>query len=120
VTGAAPDAFEQGIERAAKLTGFLTDAINELKGQEPEPMAALPPNIPADPVRKNITGASFLGAKFKADLAAAKAEIEAAQSQMGDAVADVKAAAVKTVEMAKAIKAEADDLKASLGQGSNE
>jgi hypothetical protein len=113
------DQKSAAIEMAGKFDRFLDKAIHELnpKGQS----MTLPPNtLSDDPIKRNITGASFLGDKFKQDLATAKAEIAAAQTQAGNAIADVKAAAVKTVEMAKAIQAEADDLKASLGQGAND
>jgi hypothetical protein len=131
VTGGAPDADQasltasgEALQRAGRLTSFLTRAITELtsKPQGTEPMAntTLPPNTPSAPIKKSITGASFLGQSYKDDLAAAKAAVLDAQQQIGSAMTDLKSTAAKAIETAKTLQAEADDLKAALGQGSNE
>lgn len=131
MTGGAPDADQasltangEAIQRAGRLTGFLTRAINELtsKPQGTEPMAntPLPPNTPSEPIRKNITGASFLGTEFKQNLAAVRAKVAAARTKLNGAVADLSSAADSSDGVADAIQAEAADLRASLGQASND
>jgi hypothetical protein len=74
---------------------------------------------PAAPIQKNITGASELGQEYKSLVAGVRAKVTAARSQLGAAVSDLDATSDRAVEMAKALQAEADDLKASLGQTSN-
>lgn len=66
-----------------------------------------------------ITGASYLGEQFKAKLQAAKDKITQAQASLPAAIDDLDATAQSALDTAKAIQAEADDLKAALGQGAN-
>lgn len=119
-----PNPSDPAIARTGKLTSFLTKAINELtsKPQGTEPMAntPLPPNTPSEPIRKNITGASFLGTEFKQNLAAVRAKVAAARTKLNGAVADLSSAADSSDGVADAIQAEAADLRASLGQASND
>lgn len=85
-------------------------------------MNELPPNeltTSAEPMKTSITGASFLGEKFKTEIAAAKAKIELAGSQITTAVQDIHAAGDHGLKLAKTLQAEADDLKAAFGQTSN-
>lgn len=85
-------------------------------------MNELPPNeLPTgpEPIKTSITGASFLGEKFKTDIALAKLKIELASAQITTAVQDIHAAGDHGLKLAKTLQAEADDLKAAFGQTSN-
>lgn len=101
-----------------RLGNFLDAAIGDLK-QGLNTMPELPANEIAAPIRKSITGASFLGEQFKARIAAAKATVEGAKTSIVSALSEIETAAAHASDVAKAIQAEADDLKAALGQVSN-
>lgn len=69
--------------------------------------------------RMSITGAKFLGASIREQVAAAKRTIEAAGAEIGAAVGEINEAAVAAGKFAKGLRAEADELKAELGQFTN-
>lgn len=74
----------------------------------------------ADPIKKTITGASALGVAFKARIAASMAKVDAAKTQLTSSLDNLDAASARSVNVASALQAEADDLNASIGQVSNE
>lgn len=67
----------------------------------------------------NITGATFLSAKLRADLAAVKGKIADAGQKMNDALVNLSDTASQANQMADQVVAETADLQAALGLHSN-
>lgn len=98
------------------VTGWAPQVTLTVDGPKPLPK----PAPVADPIKKTITGAGALGAAFKDRIAKSMANVAAAKSQLTGALDDIDGASASAVNVAKALQAEADDLKASIGQVSNE
>jgi hypothetical protein len=67
----------------------------------------------------SITGAHHLSDSIKDMIAEARAKIDGARRQVGDAVDNVTSAAFQAVKIADAINSEADALTSGLGQFTN-
>lgn len=108
---------------SGRFAQFLDTAIAELKDASMADVPRndlVPPPLPAtDVLRRNLTGASELGADLKATIAAAKAKVTAAREQVAQASVNIADAANQAVKVAAALNDEAADLLASIGQNSN-
>lgn len=67
----------------------------------------------------NVTGASFLGDQFRANLAAVKDKIGKAGQKMNDALKELDDTATQASQMADQVSTETADLKAAMGLHSN-
>lgn len=67
----------------------------------------------------NVTGASFLGEQFRANLAAVKDKIGKAGQKMNDALKELDDTATQASQMADQVSTETADLKAAMGLHSN-
>lgn len=107
------------IEDSPAMADPVVPPVNQIA---PAPAATAPakPAPIVDPIKKTITGASALGADFKARIAASLANVNAAKTQVTSSLDNLDASAARAVTVAAAIQAEADDLNASIGQVSNE
>lgn len=69
--------------------------------------------------KMGITGAPLLGDQFRNQLAEVKKALDAASTEMGAAMGELKDTAVQATNMVKQVKSETADLKAALGLNSN-
>lgn len=104
--------------------GASTDQVAEALAKVDAAAAAPAPVAPAPrptspPIRKNITGASLLGGKFRDLINNAKAEIASAQADIETGVENIVQAARDGKEIARSLHAEAEDLRASFSGSSN-
>ena len=88
--------------------------VNQMQPTEP-PKAI----IPAEPLKRNVTGASSLGSSIQTLIAAIKGEVDAAHADLHAAAGEVRSGINSVKSVAKALRGEADDIKSSLGQFSN-
>lgn len=73
----------------------------------------------AEPLKKNITGATFLAGLFRQRIADTRATLAKAGEDLNAAVTELEDTATHAVNQVKAVKAETADLKAALGLNSN-
>jgi hypothetical protein len=74
---------------------------------------------PADPIKKNLTGATFLAGLIRKQMADTKAQLAKAGQDMQTAMTDLQQVATAATDQVKAVQAETADLKAALGLNSN-
>ena len=72
-----------------------------------------------EPIKKNLTGASFLANLIRTQHAAIKEQLSKAGTEMTDAINELQGIANEATNQVKAVKAETADLKAALGLNSN-
>jgi hypothetical protein len=77
------------------------------------------PAKPADPIKKNLTGATFLAGLIRKQMADTKAQLAKAGQDMQTAMTDLQQVATAATDQVKAVQAETADLKAALGLNSN-
>lgn len=115
-------AFEETRSSAARLAGFLDSAIADLKPEVAD-MTEPPKNdlaAPSAPIKKNLTGASFLADLIRQQQAAIKTQLAKAGEEMSIAMTELQDTANEATNQVKAVKAETADLRAALGMNSNQ
>lgn len=75
--------------------------------------------VAAEPLKRNVTGASSLGSSIATLIAAIKAEVDGAHADLHAAAGEVRDGINGVKSVAKALRSEADDIKSSLGEFSN-
>jgi hypothetical protein len=75
--------------------------------------------VVVEPLKRNVTGASNLGASVQTLIEAIKNEVNAANQELVKAAGEVRTGINTVKGVAKALRTEADDIKSSLGQFSN-
>lgn len=78
---------------------------------------ATPPAV--EPIKKNLTGATFLAGLIRQQMADTKAQLAKAGDDMQKAMTDLQQVATAATDQVKAVQAETADLKAALGLNSN-
>lgn len=87
---------------------------------DPLPVVEIvPPAKAAEPIKKNLTGASFLANLIRTQQAAIKQQLAQAGTEMTEAMGELQGIANEATNQVKAVKAETADLKAALGLNSN-
>lgn len=74
---------------------------------------------PIEPIKKNLTGASFLANLIREQQAAIKKQLDQAGTEMQSAMSELQGVANEATNQVKAVKAETADLRAALGLNSN-
>lgn len=99
----------------------MSDAapVTPLPANELVPAEEPKPVVPAEPLKRNVTGASSLGSSIQTLIAAIKGEVDAAHADLHAAAGEVRSGINSVKSVAKALRGEADDIKSSLGQFSN-
>lgn len=87
------------------------------------PASASTPSVTApaspEPIKKNLTGATFLAGLIRQQMADTKAQLAKAGDDMQKAMTDLQQVASAATDQVKAVQAETADLKAALGLNSN-
>lgn len=78
--------------------------VDEINGKKPQ---------------MSITGANYLGGRFKEKIESVKAKMAAVTAEVDSAFTSFDEATDQASKIAQAVRAEADDLKAQFGQISN-
>jgi len=73
----------------------------------------------AEPLKRNITGASGLGSSVEKLIAAIKSEVEAAHADLHAAAGEVRGGINSIKSVSTALRDEATEIKSKLGQFSN-
>jgi hypothetical protein len=82
--------------------------------------AVAAPKVTAlEPIKKNLTGASFLAQLIRTQQASIKKQLADAGTEMTAAITELQDVANEATNQVKAVKAETADLKAALGLNSN-
>jgi len=79
----------------------------------------VPPAVKAEPIKKNLTGASFLANLIRTQQAAIKQQLAEAGTELTAAMTELQATANEATNQVNAVKAETADLRAALGMNSN-
>lgn len=74
---------------------------------------------PSEPIKKNLTGATFLAGLIRQQMADTKAQLAKAGEDMQRAMGELQQVASAATDQVKAVQAETADLKAALGMNSN-
>lgn len=85
--------------------------------------AAVPPVnklTPDEPIKKNLTGASFLADLIRTQQASIKQQLAQAGTELTAAMTELQDTANEATNQVKAVKAETADLRAALGLNSND
>ena len=85
----------------------------------PIPVVDISTAVVAEPIKKNLTGASFLANLIRTQQAAIKAQLAQAGTELTAAMTELQDTANEATNQVKAVKAETADLKAALGLNSN-
>ena len=110
-------ASDEEIARALNL-----QKINELTTELPAaplPTVEIAPVVVSEPIKKNLTGASFLANLIRTQQAAIKKQLADAGTEMTVAMSELQGIANEATNQVKAVKAETADLNAALGLNSN-
>jgi replicative DNA helicase len=83
------------------------------------PAVDIAPPKPAEPIKRNLTGASFLANLIRTQHAAIKRQLDEAGTELVTAMTELQDTANEATNQVKAVKAETADLKAALGLNSN-
>lgn len=78
-----------------------------------------PAAVVAQPIKKNLTGASYLAQLIRSQQAAVRKQLADAGTEMSAAINDLQGVADEATKQVKAVQAETADLKAALGLNSN-
>lgn len=85
--------------------------------ETPLPIVDIAPQ--PEPIKKNLTGATFLASLIRKQQADIKQQLADAGSEMTKAITELQGVADEATNQVKAVKAETADLKAALGLNSN-
>lgn len=98
----------------------VAQALTGSSMTDPLPVVAIVPGGPSTgPIKKNLTGASFLANLIREQQAAIKKQLADAGTEMSAAMTELQGVANEATNQVKAVKAETADLKAALGLNSN-
>lgn len=116
-TNVPPRAWPVRYRAPKPMSDQTTEAPqNEFIPVRPDPGTAV---AVAEPLKRNITGASGLGSSVEKLIAAIKSEVEAAHADLHAAAGEVRGGINSIKSVSGALRGEAEEIKSKLGQFSN-